>query len=292
MRSNLARLEARTQGDGRNRQAQRNALLARYDAQCRQRIARRTPERRGFFEQLFGGGQRYREMPIQPPTTGPIDPDEQLDQGPRHGPKAVCVRTCDGGFFPVSYSARRRNLPDLNDLCEALCPNTEVKLFTYIPGRDINQSVSIDGEPYSDLANAGKYKTTYNPSCTCKPPGKSWARVLQRAEGLLDNKSRRDVIVTVAKSRELSKPKLIKPKKLSKKEQRKLRRERAEAEKQRKELEAAEKRYARDAEKNKAGIATGNVTRRRVYSLHDGQAREIKGPDGVKRKIRIIAPRL
>ena len=113
---------------------QRQALSARYDAECRnpQFTQARAPRPRNFFEELFGlvspDGAGLREIPVGPP-----DPDETLepsDGRARGGPVAVCVRSCDGGFFPVSYSARSANLDDLASLCAALCPNAEVKLYT------------------------------------------------------------------------------------------------------------------------------------------------------------------
>ena len=59
----------------------------------------------------------------------------------------ICVRRCDGGFFPITYTARRVALDDLNALCKALCPNAEAELYTKGAWRDISTAVSINGEP-------------------------------------------------------------------------------------------------------------------------------------------------
>ena len=51
-----------------------------------------------------------------------LNEDELLAGSPHGGSLALCVRQCDGGFFPVSYAAQRHNLDELQDLCKALCP--------------------------------------------------------------------------------------------------------------------------------------------------------------------------
>jgi hypothetical protein len=39
----------------------------------------------------------------------------------------VCVRACDGGFFPVPYVGDRDSL---TEICQALCPNAETQLYS------------------------------------------------------------------------------------------------------------------------------------------------------------------
>jgi len=289
MRANLANLQAHVANGDAGRQARLRDLQSRYNYNCRQRTAV-APRERGFFERLFGGepdrDQRYEDLPIERE-----EPKEQVvDDRPRGGSQAVCVRTCDGGFFPVSYSARQSQTGDLAELCTALCPNTEARLFTYRAGTSIDQAVSTDGEPYKDLANAGKYRTSYTPGCTCKPPNQSWVQALQKAEELLDNKSKRDLIVTVEKSKELSKAKQVKEKK-RRRSKREIEDEK-EAERERLELEQAGKRAALEVQNSQAGIAPGRESRRSVYSLHDGEKKAVRTADGETRTVRIIAPKL
>jgi hypothetical protein len=114
------------------------------------------------------------------------------------------VRTCDGGFFPVSYTAQRANLSDLQELCSALCPNAEVKVYTRPIGGDISKAVAADGAPYSDLENAFKFQKTRLESCGCKPKDKSWAEALASAEDLIE-KRQNDVVVTPEKAAAMAK---------------------------------------------------------------------------------------
>lgn len=190
MRGNLDRLQNAVDAGS----AQRNALIARFNQNCTQQAA--AP--RNFFEQLFGGGGLQEDLP-------PEDMPPPEEMGPRRGSKAVCVRTCDGYFFPISYNAGGQNPDRLSDLCRAQCPNADTEVFTYSPSRDITDAVSVNGTPYTSLANALKYRRTFNAACTCRPPGKSWAETLAPAERLMSG-SRRDLIVTPEKAEELSRP--------------------------------------------------------------------------------------
>ena len=279
MRANLSQLQAQLQqasGEG-----QRQALLARYDTYCRQ--GRRSSG--NFFDQLFGNEVQPQDLP--PVTTE--------DLSPRGGSKAVCVRTCDGGFFPVSYSARRGGSDDLEELCHALCPNAETQLFTYSPSGDIEQAVSADGMPYKSLPNALKYRTKFDPTCTCKPANKSWVQALADAEQLLGRSSKNDIIVTEQKAAELSRPVQARVAPVAARTKGKPD-PKAPAGKPDDDptlaAEAAANASAPTASKESAGIAAGSAAGARTYGLRDGETREEVDSKGNRRKIRIIGPTL
>lgn len=250
MRANLASLQ-RSAGEG-----QRLALQARFDQQCRP-AARVVSRQRNIFEELFG----VQEEEPQPPREIPSTQDYEDNGGgtvARGGPMAVCVRACDGGFFPLSYSARRANLADLAELCRAQCPNVEVTLYTSSPARGIESAVSIDGEPYSDHPNALKFTKSYDPSCSCRPAGRSWAETLAEAERLLAERNKGDQVVSAERAEELSRP------------------------------------------IGARGAVSPNVPspgpdaaqpEKKPAEVHE-TTREIVGPDGVKKRVRVIAPTL
>jgi len=194
MQANLGQLQSMAARSGGGSSAQRQDLVARYNAYCRS-------QSRGFFESLFGSSN----PPAQPDFPSEMPPPED-DQTPRGGSQAICVRSCDGGFFPVNYSARRETL---EELCSALCPNTEVSLYTRNPDNDVGTAVSIDGRPYRDLQNAFKFQKSFDPACTCKPKGESWVQALAQsdAERILGQERKGDIIVTPEQSLEMSKPK-------------------------------------------------------------------------------------
>ena len=76
---------------------------------------------------------------------------------------AVCVRLCDGYFFPSASGASGGD-----DACAAQCPDAPAALFTEKAGSDrIDDAVSTHGAPYSALPAAFRYRTTLDNACTC-----------------------------------------------------------------------------------------------------------------------------
>jgi hypothetical protein len=196
MQANLGQLQGMAARSGGGSSAQRQDLVARYNAYCRS-------QPRGFFESLFGSGSNAPAQPSEFPEDA-MAPEED-DQAARGGSQAICVRTCDGGFFPMNYSARHEGL---QDLCHALCPNTETALYTRNPEADVGTAVSSDGQPYRDLQNAFKFQKSFDPACTCKAKGESWVQALAQsdAERVLGQERKGDIIVTPEQSLQMSRP--------------------------------------------------------------------------------------
>ncbi len=263
MQANLAQYQGAR--DPAGNAAARQQLTARYNAYCRgQGQVAGQPRERGFFELLFGiFGSNSNPFPFgQQPRIEEVLPPPGEDLTPRGGSQAVCVRDCDGGFFPLDLSVRQSDPEQLTGLCQALCPNAAVSVYTRSPRQDINTAVSLDGDtPYSELPNALKFEKTFDPACTCKPAGQSWAEALAGAEKILGRERKSDIVVTPEKSAELAKPKFEK---------------------------AAPPRPGTQpsvAKDDQAGKNSANA---------EGQAgtQEVTGPDGVKRRVRIIVPPL
>ncbi|HLH47818.1 MAG TPA: DUF2865 domain-containing protein [Roseiarcus sp.] len=296
MQANLGQLQARGSGGGGGEA--RAQLVARYQSECEQ------TRPRGFFEALFGNP---REEPLQRVTDVPLVPDPNAPGQPGDNPnptegvqahagsKEVCVRTCDGYFFPIGYSGSGGRSGDLQEMCRALCPNAEVALYSYSPAGDITEAVGADGTRYADLPNALKYRKSLDPSCTCRRRGQSWAQALAEAEALLGER-KTDIIVTQEKSDEMSRarpdPK-AKPGKNT-----------AEASKAAAPPPPSPAAAAQDANdaligeqsatvsRENSGIASGDAASGPSFSKTQGQTEEVTGPDGVKRRVRIIDPAL
>jgi Protein of unknown function (DUF2865) len=121
------------------------------------------------------------------------------------GSYTVCVRTCDGAFFPVSYFSADSRADSLGQVCQSLCPNAEVALYSFPFGGTIDEAVSSTGEPYSSLPNAHKFEQSYEPACSCRAPGQSWAEALAAAEAKYGRHSR-DVPISVEAAERMSRP--------------------------------------------------------------------------------------
>ena len=120
------------------------------------------------------------------------------------GAMSVCVRTCDGSFFPLPYSGASG--ATLEEVCQALCPNAAVELYTMPFGGTIDAGASATGARYTALPNAFKFQQTYDPACSCRRPDQSWADALAAAERRFGHHTH-DIIVTEEAAAEMSRPK-------------------------------------------------------------------------------------
>ncbi len=157
----------------------------------------------GFFDNLFGGGNRGESV-----TEPAVDPSLQAQSGTY---RTVCVRTCDGFYFPISFATVPGRFADDERTCKAQCPAADATLFTYRnPGEDMNSAVSINGQPYTSLANAFRYRQEYNPSCSCKAAGETWADALKNVDDKAAVQQQGDIIVTEESARRMSQPASVK----------------------------------------------------------------------------------
>jgi Protein of unknown function (DUF2865) len=187
--NNLERLRGGGFGGADRDNQRRSVLLALAQNNCGPQYANAAaaPGPGGFLNNLFGGG-----------NNNPNAPQPGVDPSAMSGTyRTVCVRTCDGGYFPISFATPPSRFADDEKSCKALCPATEAELYAYQnPGQDINQAVSINGAPYTALPNAFKFRTEFNPSCACKAPGQSWSEALKSIDDKAEAAQQGDIIVT------------------------------------------------------------------------------------------------
>lgn len=146
----------------------------------------------GFFDALFGGGTI-----INPGGDG-------APSGTYH---TVCVRACDGYYFPISYSTVPSRFADDARTCQRLCPAAEAELYSFRnPGEDMEQAISVSGRAYTALPNAFRYRKEIIVGCSCRRPGQSWADALKNADDSSTLESG-DIVVTDQNAKALSQPK-------------------------------------------------------------------------------------
>jgi hypothetical protein len=204
MKGNLDRIQgdlARLQGNdpAPEREGQRRALLgalAQNDCGPQYRQAAAQPPRGGLFESLFGSNSVF---------SGTTVPGDNTPQG--SGYRTVCVRTCDGYYYPISYSTSPNKFLDDERTCQASCPAAEVQLFTHRnPGEDINQAVSNGGQLYTALPNAFKYRQAFDNACSCKRSGESWSQALKNIQDPTVQGG--DIVVTEERAKQMSQPRV------------------------------------------------------------------------------------
>jgi hypothetical protein len=289
LQANLAQTQAASLQASNSRLRQQ--LTDRFNAYCRGGTAQRQP---GFFEQLFG------IVPSPAPALIPLEeqphPEGTEESVARGGSQAVCVRTCDGGFFPLNYSAKRTDSQTLTELCQALCPNVETAVYTRSPSREIQSAVSLDGVPYVEMQNALKYQKVFDASCTCKSPKQSWVEALSGAEQLLGHQRKGDIMVTPEKSLEMSRPVESKTPNPSRTAKANAEQKLLPAPSLEDDLSKAEAKSGAEvptASKDSSGIASKDApTTAPVFQRGQGALQDVIGPDGVKRRVRIVGPML
>jgi len=161
----------------------REAVL---DAMDRYGCRRGPPPRTagGLFAQLFG---IPRLAP--PPRIQEFDEEDQRerdDPRDRRDPRgfsedgeapvsgtfrSLCVRTCDGYYWPISFSTSSRFFERDTKICEASCPGQPVQLYVHRnPGEWSDDAVSLEGKPLAQMPNAFAYRAVFKRECGCGKP--------------------------------------------------------------------------------------------------------------------------
>ena len=102
--------------------------------------------------------------------TGPSRFDERTWANDEEGEptyRTVCVRLCDGYFWPVSFATTEAYFDRDRAQCERGC-GTPAKLYVYRnPGADPEAMHDLQGQPYSRLPTAFQFRTKFEPTCKC-----------------------------------------------------------------------------------------------------------------------------
>lgn len=193
MERNLEALERKRRelSGGVDPRRDRARILAALDARgCRDGnrprggVVTREGGARSLFDQLFGGAVR-QGLPAEDAL--PPDPEDGAQirrilpsdgrvtiSGPPGRFRTLCVRTCDGYFFPMSSASSSIDFDRDQKNCESACPGTDMRLYYHqADGEESDAMVATDSnEPYSALPTAFLYKSaSYSRprQCGCSP---------------------------------------------------------------------------------------------------------------------------
>jgi hypothetical protein len=103
--------------------------------------------------------------------------DDQAPQSQAQAPldadgpyRTLCVRLCDGYYFPVRTYAKREHFAADAHTCKTSC-RSPAELYTHPTfGGAPSTMVDLAGRKYAELPSAFLFKTEIKPDCTCKPP--------------------------------------------------------------------------------------------------------------------------
>ncbi len=172
----LNRQMERSIQSGSNKKHQRTDLIqALARNKCGYQYEKEARKRNSFnnwFDDAFFGGTR---------PDPDYNPDDRF-QFATH--RTLCVRMCDGYYFPMSFATTQNRFSQDENVCQSKCA-APAKLFTYPnPGGTPEQMYGIDGQSYADLKNAWRFKKEFVKGCSCKAT--EYDPVLLEAKPALD----------------------------------------------------------------------------------------------------------
>lgn len=91
---------------------------------------------------------------------------------PRSNLRTVCVRLCDGYYFPISFGRGARSFPADEKMCKARCPGAATRLYyqSLAEGSSEEMRAVDDDSLYEDLPGAFRYRNraSSRPGCSCR----------------------------------------------------------------------------------------------------------------------------
>jgi len=174
-------------------QASSNNPLAAFFSLFAKKKPRRTPviqvprtpaprggilEGRRIFNPYIVGGPRSNGEPQQSNTRNT-------------GRRTMCVRLCDGYYWPMKRGGTNSSLMTDRQKCESQC-TSKSRLFVLRSSTDNIASMrDLGGRRYSKLKNAFAYRKSYNPSCGCRAkPWSERARLRHKRYGAVGRERR------------------------------------------------------------------------------------------------------
>jgi hypothetical protein len=135
------------------RELARNGCGGQYSQEARRRDSAKNP-----FSMLWG------EESSEPPRGG-----NQFGNLPFATYRTVCVRLCDGYYFPVSFSTLPNHFQRDSELCQSQCAAPADLYYHQNPGGAVEQMVSANTQqPYTSLKTAWRYRKEFVQGCSCK----------------------------------------------------------------------------------------------------------------------------
>lgn len=138
------------------------------------RAGQAAPGRSGFnLFGLFGGRRRdVPEITVRPSETLSRPSGEEQNRSVAGenvgGPRAYCVRTCDGFFFPAGPAQSGEARGAQQSACSSLCPGAETVLYTVGRRGSIEDAVNARGQTYAALRTAFRFREGVDRACSCQ----------------------------------------------------------------------------------------------------------------------------
>jgi hypothetical protein len=136
------------------RELARNGCGQQYVQEARKRDTSSNP-----FALLFGGDE----------SEGSRGPTNQFGNLPFATYRTICVRLCDGYYFPVSFSTLPNHFQRDAQVCQSQCAAPAELYYHQNPGGAVEEAVSVGNQqPYTSLKSAFRYRREFVQGCSCK----------------------------------------------------------------------------------------------------------------------------
>jgi hypothetical protein len=87
--------------------------------------------------------------------------------------RTLCVRMCDGFYFPISFATSSTNFARDAETCAASCGGGARLFYHPNPGGDVESMLDMTGRAYASFPIAFRYRKTMVQGCQCRP--QPWA---------------------------------------------------------------------------------------------------------------------
>lgn len=140
------------------------------------------------------GDQYTREYEAQRSRSSSIfsffSDEDSTDDTSRYTPsygaatyRTLCVRQCDGFYFPISTATTENQFADDDAKCRSQCA-APAELFYHRTDQDVDQMVSLKGVPYAQTPNAFRNRKVYIRGCSCNAKEYSQEEIAKSEEAL------------------------------------------------------------------------------------------------------------
>lgn len=115
------------------------------------------------------------KLPVKKVSTSKDDDEDDDSENPwtkedsRGTYRTLCVRLCDGYYFPISFATTKEHFSRDAKLCERSCKSPARLFYHENPGQDPEDMEDSKGKRYKDLKIAFQHRKQYDEACTCKP---------------------------------------------------------------------------------------------------------------------------
>jgi hypothetical protein len=189
----LGELGSRSASAARESKASATPIAASTPVPAVRREAAMTP-----LQDRWSGQSRPGWRPVAGPQFGSssrgswarpwgFDGDDERPEESSGTYRTVCVRLCDGYYFPLNFAVTRDRLQRDSGICASRC-GAQGRLFVHRnPGGSVEDMEDLSGRPYRQLRTAFLYRSEFVANCRCQPdPWEEAAQDRHRAYALAE----------------------------------------------------------------------------------------------------------